>query len=106
MSLSCAAATAAARAAALSRPCELRTGVVGQPMKRKYFRTTKRVVKLIISPIMQLQVVVNEIIITTDQVRKQFSPMSPLLDDSVKLGVPSVQVGVDPSTEAGGVQVK
>lgn len=33
-------------------------------------------------------------------------PMSPLLDDSVKEGVPSVQVGVEPSTEAGGVQVR
>lgn len=32
--------------------------------------------------------------------------MSPLLDDSVKEGVPSVQVGVEPSTEAGGVQVR
>lgn len=31
------------------------------------------------------------------------SPMSPLLDDSVKDGVPSVHVGVEPSTEAGGV---
>lgn len=30
--------------------------------------------------------------------------MSPLLEDSVNEGVPSVQVGVDPSTEAGGVQ--
>lgn len=30
-------------------------------------------------------------------------PMSPLELDSVKLGVPSVQVGVEPSTEAGGV---
>lgn len=30
-------------------------------------------------------------------------PISPLELDSVKLGVPSVQVGVDPSTEAGGV---
>lgn len=29
--------------------------------------------------------------------------MSPLLDDSVKDGVPSVHVGVEPSTEAGGV---
>lgn len=33
------------------------------------------------------------------------SPRSPLLEDSVKEGVPSVQVGVLPSTEAGGVQV-
>lgn len=32
-------------------------------------------------------------------------PISPLELDSVKLGVPSVQVGVDPSTEAGGVHV-
>jgi hypothetical protein len=32
--------------------------------------------------------------------------MSPLLDDSVKEGVPSVQVGVEPSTEAGGVHVR
>lgn len=30
-------------------------------------------------------------------------PISPLELDSVKLGVPSVQVGVDPSFEAGGV---
>lgn len=29
--------------------------------------------------------------------------MSPLLDDSVNEGVPSVHVGVDPSTDAGGV---
>lgn len=33
-------------------------------------------------------------------------PMSPDEEDSVKDGVPSVQVGVEPSTEAGGVQVK
>lgn len=33
-------------------------------------------------------------------------PISPLLDDSVKDGVPSVQVGVLPSTDAGGVQVR
>lgn len=33
-------------------------------------------------------------------------PISPLLDDSVKLGVPSVHVGVEPSTDAGGVHVK
>lgn len=32
--------------------------------------------------------------------------MSPLLDDSVKDGVPSVHVGVEPSTEAGGVHAK
>lgn len=32
------------------------------------------------------------------------SPISPLLEDSVNEGVPSVHVGVDPSTEAGGVQ--
>ena len=32
-------------------------------------------------------------------------PISPLLEDSVKLGVPSVHVGVLPSHEAGGVQV-
>jgi hypothetical protein len=32
--------------------------------------------------------------------------MSPLLDDSVNDGVPSVQVGVEPSTEAGGVHVR
>lgn len=32
--------------------------------------------------------------------------MSPDEEDSVKDGVPSVQVGVEPSTEAGGVQVK
>jgi len=38
--------------------------------------------------------------------RRPLSPISPLLDDSVKLGVPSVQVGVEPSTEAGGVHVK
>lgn len=31
-------------------------------------------------------------------------PISPLELDSVKLGVPSVNVGVEPSTEAGGVQ--
>lgn len=31
------------------------------------------------------------------------SPISPLLDDSVKEGVPSVHVGVEPSTDAGGV---
>lgn len=31
------------------------------------------------------------------------SPISPLLEDSVKEGVPSVQVGVEPSTEVGGV---
>lgn len=30
-------------------------------------------------------------------------PNSPLELESVKLGVPSVHVGVDPSTEAGGV---
>lgn len=34
------------------------------------------------------------------------SPISPLLDDSVNEGVPSVQVGVEPSTEAGGVHAK
>lgn len=33
-------------------------------------------------------------------------PKSPLEEDSVKLGVPSVQVGVLPSTESGGVQVR
>jgi hypothetical protein len=32
-------------------------------------------------------------------------PRSPLLEDSVKDGVPSVQVGVLPSTDAGGVHV-
>lgn len=32
-------------------------------------------------------------------------PKSPLEEDSVKLGVPSVQVGVLPSPESGGVQV-
>lgn len=32
-------------------------------------------------------------------------PRSPLLDDSVNEGVPSVHVGVLPSTDAGGVQV-
>lgn len=37
------------------------------------------------------------------QVIIKFPPCSLLLD-SVKLGVPSVQVGVEPSTEAGGVQ--
>lgn len=36
--------------------------------------------------------------------RPNNSPISPLLDDSVKEGVPSVQVGVEPSTEVGGVQ--
>lgn len=34
------------------------------------------------------------------------SPMSPLLEDSVKDGVPSVHVGVEPSTDAGGVQAR
>lgn len=33
-------------------------------------------------------------------------PISPLLEDSVNEGVPSVHVGVEPSTEAGGVQAK
>lgn len=33
-------------------------------------------------------------------------PISPLLEDSVKEGVPSVHVGVEPSTEAGGVQAR
>lgn len=33
-------------------------------------------------------------------------PNSPLELDSVRLGVPSVQVGVEPSTDAGGVQVR
>lgn len=32
--------------------------------------------------------------------------MSPLELDSVKLGVPSVHVGVDPSIDVGGVQAK
>lgn len=36
----------------------------------------------------------------------RYIPISPLLDDSVKEGVPSVQVGVEPSTEAGGVHVR
>lgn len=35
-----------------------------------------------------------------------FIPISPLLEDSVKLGVPSVKVGVDPSTDAGGVHAR
>lgn len=34
---------------------------------------------------------------------KRNLPMSPLLDDSVNDGVPSVHVGVEPSTDAGGV---
>lgn len=34
------------------------------------------------------------------------SPISPLLEDSVKEGVPSVQVGVEPSTDVGGVHGK
>lgn len=34
------------------------------------------------------------------------SPISPLLEDSVKEGVPSVQVGVEPSTDVGGVHAK
>lgn len=33
-----------------------------------------------------------------------FLPISPLELDSVKLGVPSVHVGVEPSFDAGGVQ--
>ena len=33
-------------------------------------------------------------------------PISPLLDDSVNDGVPSVHVGVLPSTDAGGVHVR
>lgn len=33
-------------------------------------------------------------------------PISPLELDSVKLGVPSVYVGVEPSTDAGGVHTK
>jgi len=32
-------------------------------------------------------------------------PMSPLSEDSVKDGVPSVHVGVEPSTDTGGVHV-
>lgn len=35
-----------------------------------------------------------------------YIPISPLELDSVRLGVPSVQVGVEPSTDAGGVQVR
>jgi len=33
-------------------------------------------------------------------------PRSPLELESVKLGVPSVQVGVEPSPDAGGVQAR
>ncbi|KAG8307239.1 hypothetical protein J6590_026802 [Homalodisca vitripennis] len=36
----------------------------------------------------------------------KYSPISPEEEDSVKEGVPSVQVGVEPSTDAGGVQVR
>lgn len=36
----------------------------------------------------------------------EYSPKSPLELESVKLGVPSVQVGVEPSPDAGGVQAK
>lgn len=34
------------------------------------------------------------------------SPISPLELDSVKLGVPSVHVGVEPSFDAGGVHAR